>query len=113
MEHHLKLEICCFHKRTGRVSFGELKSLARMICFPLLARKSSGLPKYCLIFLPEHGYLKNSRGGGGLQPLAPRGRTPMCFFLRGGASMKLTVPRQMGCQAVFQAEDFARVFHNL
>ena len=65
----LGAKVCThLHKCTGRVSFRGLKSLAR-IFFPLLARKSSGfvriLPDF---FLPENGYLKNSGGGGGLQP---------------------------------------------
>ena len=56
---------------------GGLKSLAR-IFFPLIARKSSGfariLPDF---FLPENGYLKNSRGAAAPFPISPMGRTPM------------------------------------
>ena len=49
--------------------------------FPLLTRKSSGfarkLPDF---FLPENGYLKNSRGAAA--PSSPMGRTPKgCIYL--------------------------------
>ena len=48
----------------GRVSFrGAEVSFPNI--FPLLAQTSSGLPEYYLIFLPENGYFRNSRGGGG------------------------------------------------
>ena len=44
-------------------------SLLPEYLFPLLARKSSGFARILPDFLPENGYLKNSRGGGGgLQP---------------------------------------------
>ena len=52
---------------------GGLKSLAR-IFFQLLARKSSGFARILpdLFFLPENGYLKNSRGAG-CSPPQPHG----------------------------------------
>ena len=46
-------------------------------CFPLIARKSSGFARILPDFiLPENGYLKNSRGGGG-EGADPMGRMPM------------------------------------
>ena len=49
-----------------------LKSLARIFFSPLLARKSSGLPEYYLIFARKWLFEKNYRGGGP----SPMGRTP-------------------------------------
>ena len=55
------------YRRTGPVLLGGLRSVAR-IFYPLLARKSSGFARILHHFLPENGYLRNSRG---LQPPAP------------------------------------------
>ena len=56
---------------------GGLRSVARIFS-PLLARKSSGFAQILHVFLPEYGYLKNSRGAAAPPPPpSPPPRTPM------------------------------------
>ena len=62
-----------FHSRGAEVIS------ARIFC-PLLARKSSGFALILPEFLPENGYLKNCRGGGGCSPPQPHGP----YAYRGG-----------------------------
>ena len=57
------------HRRTGRVSFrGTDVIFISRIFFHSLHENQVDLPEYYLIFLPESGYLKNSRGKGGCSP---------------------------------------------
>ena len=57
---------------------GGLKSLARIFSSIRLAWKSSGFARILPDFLPKNGYLKNSRGGGGLPAaqFSPVGSAP-------------------------------------
>ena len=76
----LKVKVCNF-AWTGigvrdQFRLGGLSSVARIFS-PLLARKSSGFARILPDFLPEYGYLKNSRGGGGCQSPPPPPRTPI------------------------------------
>ena len=59
---------------------GGLRSVA-WIFSPLLARKSSGFVRILHYFLPEYGYVKNSRGV--CSPPPPPPRTPMnvCMYV--------------------------------
>ena len=41
-----------------------------------LPENQVGLPEYCMLFWPENGYLKISKGGAAAAPLPPP-RTPM------------------------------------
>ena len=69
--------LCVDHRRTGRVSFG--RGGAEVSCanifFHCLHETQVVLPEYYLNFLPENGYLKNSRGAAA--PLSPMAHTPM------------------------------------
>ena len=49
---------------------GGLRSVARIVS-PLLARKSNGFAQILHAFLPENGYLKNSREAADPQPPPP------------------------------------------
>ena len=65
------------HRHMGRVSFGGGGgwSLLPKYFFHCLHENQVVLPEYYLIFLPENGYLKNSRGA--RAPLSPMGGMPM------------------------------------
>ena len=80
--------VLCKHGRTGPISFfffffffwggGGLRSVARIVS-PLLARKSSGFAQILPdLFLPEYGYLKNSRGATAPSPPPPASYAYVC-----------------------------------
>ena len=70
------------HKHTGRVSLGGWSLLPEYF-YPFLARKSSGFAWILPDFLPENGYLKNSKGAAASP--SPIGCTPMSLSTRRGS----------------------------